>query len=232
VRDHFFERTRQFNDLSRSFRGTSKSFRYQKSGICHRVLRGQRGQNSETRIMNTFSSVISVLITFDFFACREKLLKKSGDLRRPACGRSRNLIRRMFNAKAQGRKEMPQDRGIALPTFASLRLCAFALNSSKIGLRLWGWDVFKVRSQRGGGRIPPLILPISLGTSREGAKTRRIRWEVLLRLLKYRCLSTGLNLQPHSHASDSSFAPWRLCVSPFPSAGNKKRWQEIMLLAT
>ena len=31
---------------------------------------------------------------------------------------------------------MPQDQGITLPTFASLRLCAFALNSSKIGLRL------------------------------------------------------------------------------------------------
>ena len=27
---------------------------------------------------------------------------------------------------------MPQDQGIALPTFASLRLCAFALNSSNV----------------------------------------------------------------------------------------------------
>jgi hypothetical protein len=33
------------------------------------------------------------------------------------------------DAEAQGRKEMPQDQGITLPTFASLRLGVFALNS-------------------------------------------------------------------------------------------------------
>jgi len=38
---------------------------------------------------------------------------------------------------------MPQDQCLTFPPFASLRHCAFALNSSKIGVRLLGLDVFK-----------------------------------------------------------------------------------------
>ena len=44
--------------------------------------------------------------------------------------RVKKTFRKSEDAKAQGRKERPQDKGIALPTFASLRLGVFALNSS------------------------------------------------------------------------------------------------------
>jgi len=59
---------------------------------------------------------------------RDRKLRSSGTGGGLEVGRT--SIRRISNAKAQGRKEMPQDRSITLPTFASLRLCAFALNSS------------------------------------------------------------------------------------------------------
>ena len=62
--------------------------------------------------------------------------------------------------------------------------------------------------------------PISLGTSRKGAKTQRIRWEILLRILKYRCLSTELFFEASFSCIGfllRAFAPSRLRVSPFPS---------------